>query len=665
LDEFLDSNTIGVGWNNFPDLGPPLSEEESIEKMRKIEPEFGSVSSITSLTHKMKPGDIVVLTKAQQEIVDFGIITGLYFYLRNIDDNSYAHRRKVVWFKQGPINKDELPPNLLGGSMASIHEVISKKYQTMGVLLGKHSIAAIKAHSCFIITQNQDSKYEDIEGKQYQYDNFKANYKQLMVGSKFVVQSKKNGTNYFVGFGKVDSIDSNPTTNEKGKPITKIIAKFSEYQKFKEPKLRTNEIFEEMKTMKEYGSQPPAILPITRQLFKKITGQDLDDNDEKITDMYSEYAEILNRKKQIIFYGPPGTGKTFTANHLADFLTKNNSSTSTLTFRSAAIKILHDENREMNYNEITKLAFERNLLHTSGETPEFTLLKEMSKDIQQNGNSSVFKKVKKGIYTLNPEVEFDEELKLAEKSLSGSLSNFKRYVTFHQSYSYEEFIEGIKPSSVDGNIVYGIEPGIFRIICEDATADPANKYVILIDEINRGNISKIFGELITLIEKDKRKTHTLQLAYSKEFFSVPENVYIIATMNTADRSLIQIDAALRRRFAFYELMPDSKLLTKNIEEISLRGLLEELNKRIIDAGLREKQIGHSYFLEVNNLEDLQFVFANEIVPLLQDYFFDDYKRLEEELLSGDFIDSQNMIIKDDWKKDPKIFLSYLKNTFKK
>jgi len=383
---------------------------------------------------------------------------------------------------------------------------------------------------------------------------------------------------------------------------------------------------------------------------------------QKANQDFDEYLDILDRKKQLIFYGPPGTGKTFTAKILADYVTKDNSSKPTLTFRSAAIKILNDEKREMNYNEITKLAFERNLLQTSGETPEFTLLKEMSGDIQKNGASSVFKKVRKGVYTLNPEIELDEEIKSAEKS-SVANHQFVRNVTFHQSYSYEEFIEGIKPGSVDGKVVYSIEPGIFRIICEDAAADPGNKYVILIDEINRGNISKILGELITLIEKDKRVNHKLQLAYSKELFAVPDNVYIIGTMNTADRSLIQIDAALRRRFAFYELMPKPEILTQTIEGVSLKKLLEELNKRIIEADLREKQIGHSYLMEVEKLEDLQFVFAYEIIPLLQDYFFNDYKKLMEDILSEQFVDPEKKIITDDWKKNPQTFLNYLKSTF--
>jgi len=256
---------------------------------------------------------------------------------------------------------------------------------------------------------------------------------------------------------------------------------------------------------------------------------------------------------------------------------------------------------------------------------------------------------------------------VAEAWVSENPSQEKQYirkVTFHPSYSYEEFVEGIKPKPKGQTLEYPIEPGIFRIICEEAkNDDPEIKYVLFIDEINRGNISKIFGELITLIEKDKRDVHSLQLAYSKEEFSVPQNLYIIGTMNTADRSLTQIDAALRRRFGFSELMPKPELLPQKIEGVSLRDLLVKLNQRITNEGLREKQIGHSYLMSVQNLKDLQFAFANEIVPLLQDYFYDDYKKLEEEILSDKFIDSEKMVVKDDWKKDSKVFLNAIKKTF--
>lgn len=255
------------------------------------------------------------------------------------------------------------------------------------------------------------------------------------------------------------------------------------------------------------------------------------------------------------------------------------------------------------------------------------------------------------------------EIGLPQSKVSIATSNFIKKVTFHPSYSYEEFIEGIRPKSHGEYIDYPIESGIFKTICKEAKNDPNNRYVLFIDEINRGNISKIFGELITLIERDKREIQSLELSYSKDEFSVPKNLFIVGTMNTADRSLVQIDAALRRRFAFYELMPKPELLTQTIEGISLKKLLTILNQRITQEGLREKQIGHSYFMDVNSLDDLHFVFTYEIVPLLQDYFFDDYKKIESEILSSDFVDSENSIIKEDWQKNSKRFLEILSKAF--
>lgn len=402
-----------------------------------------------------------------------------------------------------------------------------------------------------------------------------------------------------------------------------------------------------------------------RRTVKKLSVKDYVDIMSKqsvIEDSkYQKFSDVLEKKKQLIFYGPPGTGKTYHSVLLAEQFTKNNSSMpQKMTFRSAIIKILKESEKPMHYTDITKEILDNGLVQTSGETPHYTVVKEMSKDIQNKGEHSIFIKTDRGTYKLNSdsqeyETKFDNTIQ--EKPL------YIRSVTFHQSYSYEEFIEGIRPHTVGNQISYELEDGIFKQMVEDAKADPLNKYVLLIDEINRGNISKIFGELITLIEKDKRDNHTLQLAYSKENFNIPSNLYIIGTMNTADRSLVQIDAALRRRFAFCELMPKPELLTQSIEGMPLQELLITLNQRISKEGLREKQVGHSYFMGVNNLDDLHFVFIHEIVPLLQDYFFDDYKKLENDILSEDFVDSENMVIKEDWQENPNRFLEILKSAF--
>lgn len=232
------------------------------------------------------------------------------------------------------------------------------------------------------------------------------------------------------------------------------------------------------------------------------------------------------------------------------------------------------------------------------------------------------------------------------------------FTTFHQSMSYEDFIEGIKPTLDKTPVGYNIEDGLFKQISDKASNDTENNYVLIIDEINRGNIANIFGELITLIEEDKRKGFpeemSVVLPYSKTPFSVPNNLYIIGTMNTADRSVEALDSALRRRFVFEEMMPCPDLLkdvkVKNLD-ISLKDLLETINGRIEILKDREHQIGHSYFMgfvkgeacEIE-AEKLLPVFKNNIIPLLQEYFYGDYEKIL--LVLGDgFIERKTASVK--------------------
>lgn len=245
----------------------------------------------------------------------------------------------------------------------------------------------------------------------------------------------------------------------------------------------------------------------------------------------------------------------------------------------------------------------------------------------------------------------------AQKNYTGEDGNSERYqvVTFHPSYSYEEFVEGIKADTTEsGNVSYDNEGGIFLEICEDAREDPENDYLLIIDEINRGNISSIFGELITLLEKDKRGDLETRLPYSGNKFTIPENLHIIGTMNTADRSIALMDVALRRRFAHLEFDPDISVYWEKLEdgyqsrekllerarEGEVRALsvlaIDDINNELMRQGLDSgKKIGHSYFINAKSSEEVLRTWKYEILPLLQEYFHQDYHKISKLLETGE------------------------------
>jgi MoxR-like ATPase len=239
------------------------------------------------------------------------------------------------------------------------------------------------------------------------------------------------------------------------------------------------------------------------------------------------------------------------------------------------------------------------------------------------------------------------------------LENYAWWVTLHASYSYEDFVEGLRPvvsgrrrreesgpgdgvsaesregspaTAGAGAVAYEVRPGVFREVCEKARRDPSHTYVLIIDEINRANLARILGELITLIEDDKRGILSARLPYSGIHLTVPSNLLLLGTMNTADRSIALLDAALRRRFAFVEIGPRPDLLEGAMVEteeavLHLDKLLRALNDAIRRTLGVDHQIGHSYFLKVaraapeDRLAVLELVWNNQVLPLLTEYFY--------------------------------------------
>ena len=219
---------------------------------------------------------------------------------------------------------------------------------------------------------------------------------------------------------------------------------------------------------------------------------------------------------------------------------------------------------------------------------------------------------------------------------SGTQRGLLRMCTFHPAYGYEDFIEGYRPVQGPGGALhFGLTDGIFKQLCSDAKEEPKLQFFLLVDEINRGDIPRIFGELLTLLEQDKRE-QPVHLPVSGERFSVPENVRIMGTMNTADRSIALLDTALRRRFGFVELMPDPAVLGDAVvaDSIPLGAWLAALNERIrqhIGHDARNLQVGHSYLMQggrpVTDFDAFVRVLGEDIVPLLEEYCYEDYAAL--------------------------------------
>jgi 5-methylcytosine-specific restriction protein B len=257
-----------------------------------------------------------------------------------------------------------------------------------------------------------------------------------------------------------------------------------------------------------------------------------------------------------------------------------------------------------------------------------------------------------------------QELNESERTTvhgEGEYAGLVRLCCFHPAYGYEDFLEGYRPKTVNGQVAFELRDGVFKRLCSDAIKSPDQNFYLIIDEINRGDIPRIFGELLTTLEKDKRGKRII-LPVSQEVFSIPKNVFLVGTMNTADRSISLLDAALRRRFGFVELMPDGSVLKDfAVAGIALKAWFDALNTRIRDhvgRDARNLQIGHSYLMQggspLKDIATLKRAIRDDIIPLLEEYCYEDYGTLAK-ILGEQIVDLESQRIRqelfDDGQED--------------
>ena len=411
---------------------------------------------------------------------------------------------------------------------------------------------------------------------------------------------------------------------------------------------------------------------------------------------------LMKHSLNTILYGPPGTGKTYNTSHYAVAIIEDKSMEDLKKegYDDREVKKRFDEYRDNGRIEI--VTFHQNYAYEDfieGIRPVLAKGKEEDGNVRYELSKGVFQKIsaqaakfktldirtldiaellREFTISIQKELDSGREIKLSDDGGINDTIKAVNRVSDHFSFKigvskddktlsmqsikerryYREFLQGkiekpgdIKNIEESQSQKLGTASQYFALLKKIKNFHDTKKgnYVLIIDEINRGNIAKIFGELITLIEESRRlgrsESTEVTLPYSGEYFGVPDNLYIIGTMNTADRSIALLDTALRRRFEFKEMMPNPKFLpdaSTDIDGVNCRDLLEAMNERIRVLFDREHQIGHTYFLDIKDIKSLKKAFQNKIIPLLQEYFYDSWEKIDLVLNQNGFINAKDI-----------------------
>lgn len=568
-DECVANGKMYLGWDPLGDLSKYASREDMIEKMKEV---YSADKSYTNdslstydFVYTMKPGDIVYVKKGMHKIIGRGVVAGGFEY--DAGRKEYKNTRNVEWQNNGEWNVES--------------QLVMK-------------------------TLTDITKYPDLV----------ASLQSLIDG--VAVEVKDEPTDVPSGFWWLNA-------NPKYWSMSEWTVGAEQFYTLLNENGRKRRIYQNFVNAKEgdvvicYESNP------TKQILCLATVSKASDGEriyfKKVETLangidYATFKDVPELQQMECLVNPNGSFFKLTAEEydvLMDIIRESNP-----IAPAKATKLYTKEN------------FLEDVYISSSDYDALCGVLEHKKNIIFQGAPGVGKtfSAKRLAYSIMGEVDDDRI----------------GFVQFHQNYSYEDFVMGYKPNSEGG---FDLQRGIFYKFCIKAANDPNRPYFFIIDEINRGNLSKIFGELLMLIEKDYRfdykegKGTKITLAYSDERFAVPANLYIIGMMNTADRSLAMIDYALRRRFSFYPMKPgfDSDGFKQYQEELGnekFNALIEkvkELNKAIVDDGSLGSgfEIGHSYFCNQEEIANswLQAVVNYEIIPMLEEYWFDNKDKVDE------------------------------------